>query len=478
MPSPAPRPWRARRRPPLVVESMERRELMAAKVHPAAVAKPQQPILVASLGDSLTDEYTFNGPATLAAQSAADTVTNYPANITTLNQGSARNWVSGLAALRGGQVSFGQFGTANRGGTRLQGFSQDWARSGAAAVGTDLMGGGTTFASQYSGVPSMALPGMLTQTANATGDVDPKAIKVVTIFIGTNDYRLGVASYAQTNGQYDVFTPSQSLTSPVNAGIEDAITAAIGKIRTTIPDAKIVVVTPQNLMNTPLFTQFYKSIPGLADKVTQSLTGLNDDVARIAKKQKLGYVSLQAMGTQMGVTPTVAGQAINLQGSGPDLDDAFVGDGFHFGTVMQGKIGQAIVKQINVLYGKNVISPIADPDIIQYARATQTSVAATATRSATDPTKATVTATVAPGVGNGSNPTGTVTFEAIVPGTITIPTQFGTVLGVVPVDATGHATLDVDAGVLNSATFYAVYGGDELHDSRVSNGLAPFTSFA
>ena len=100
------------------LEAMEDRTLLATS-----------PIRIGSLGDSLTDEYQFYPPDRTAAQ----------------------NWVEILSTLLPSQVSFGAFSTTSRGETRNQGYAQDWARSGATAVGLDVSGAGTTFANQYDG---------------------------------------------------------------------------------------------------------------------------------------------------------------------------------------------------------------------------------------------------------------------------------------------------------------------------------------
>ena len=111
---------------------------------------------IGSLGDSLTDEYQFYGP----------------------DRTAARNWVQILGTTRADQVDFGTFTTTDRGETRNQGYAQNWARSGAQAVGPDVSGANTYFTQQYQGGFTPGSPGLINQPGGLAN------VDVVTILIG------------------------------------------------------------------------------------------------------------------------------------------------------------------------------------------------------------------------------------------------------------------------------------------------------
>ena len=115
---------------------------------------------IGSLGDSLTDEYEFYGP----------------------DRTAARNWVQILGNTRAAEVDFGAFTTMDRGETRNQGYAQDWARSGAQAVGPDVSGANTFFTQQYLGGFEPGAPGLINQPGGLSN------VDVVTILIGANDF--------------------------------------------------------------------------------------------------------------------------------------------------------------------------------------------------------------------------------------------------------------------------------------------------
>ena len=123
------------------------------------------------------------------------------------------------------------------------------------------------------------------------------------------------------------------------------------------------------------------------------------------------------------------------------------------------------------MYRSNVIKPLSDDAIVQYAEAVQPSI--TLTESAPDAAQqVTLKATVTPGPGSTAAPTGTVTFEWVVPPTSGAGGVYSTALGVVPIDASGVATLDINPALYDHSTLYAVYNGDQFTDARVSTGLA------
>ena len=350
------------RRFPLELEAAERRVLLASALH--------HPLVIATLGDSLTDEYTFyRSPVVSASDSTA---AGQPLSSSdSVGLSSARNWVSNLAATRSTEVTFGASGAISRGEPRDQGFAEDWARLGATAGGL-----------------VQQETGLLTQTPANSGD-RPRDVAVVTIAIGTNDYSHSLNTYIASNARDDKFAPiGKNRISPVNTKVEGAIRTAVARIRHTIPLAKIVVATPLDLTATPYYEPIIQgeafTHPTIAGEMARSLQALNADLNQYAHAQGgVGLVNIQVLFHQRLAAAVIGGLPLDHQASGQDLNDAAV-DGLHPGTLLQGVLAQAIVRQVDTLFGRTVITPLTDADIVSYALATQSGV--TLTRPAGSPT--------------------------------------------------------------------------------------------
>ncbi len=456
------------------LEAVEARILLAA-------AAAGAPLLVATLGDSLTDEYSFYGPESATDLGIPPSLAGLvPANFNTIGRSSARNWVLNLATTRAAQVSFGSYTTANRNETRNQGFAEDWALSGATARGGNLDGTPTTFSEQLNGFPRQGLPGLLTQTT-ANSQHTPKDVNVVTILIGSNDYVRALAAYAQSLSLTDEFTrKTQGHANAVNTGIETSIRTALTQIHRKLPRAKVVIVTPPDITIAPVVDSVLAAgstvLPGLSQTITRSVAALDTDLARLTRQKHVGVVNTQSLFEKFHKHPTIDGVTVNLQASGQELTDGFVGDGFHPGTILQGVLAQAITAKINTLEGKKIITPLSDADIVHYAIASQPALslsAVIASDTGTTPNDLQLQAVVAPGLAGDPVPTGTVTFETLTPATATTPAAPGTVLGVATLDGTGVATLAVNASMLDLAPFYAVYSGDTTNNARLSAPAIP-----
>ncbi len=452
---------------------MERRALLAASL---------RPLVMAALGDSLTDEYSFYGPQAFPGSTGSSSLFPLPAPTFTVGRSSARNWVANLAATRSSQVTFGPYSVASRNQTRNQGFAEDWAVTGATATGGNAAGTGTTFRRQLSGFPSRKLPGLLTQSVANSG-YRPKDLNVVTIWVGSNDYVRALSNYASSLTQNDGFAATRGHPNRVNAGIESSIRSAVAAIHQKIPRVKIVIVTPADITTAPVVASALATgaslFPGLARTVSASVVALSADLAKFARQPGVGVVNTQALFNKFRAAPTIEGVTVNLQASGQNLTDGFIGDGFHPGTIVQGILTQAIVAQVDALYGQPVIAPLTDAEIVRYAVATQPTIAFSSTITP-DPTTGQnslrLQAVVTSGVGSTAIPTGTVSFETITPATTTSPARPGIILGTAPVDAMGRATLTASSSLLNLAPFYAVYNGDQATDARLSPASIPLVA--
>ena len=433
------------------------------------------PLVVAALGDSLTDEYSFYGPLPTPTSASAVPV---PANIYTIGRNSARNWDLTLAATRSNQLTFGDYSIADQGETRDQGFANNWARSGATAAGFNIGGSGTTFPQEYLGYlneftssTSVEQSGLLTQPG--ASDID-----VVTILIGANDYLRGFTNYAESFGQDDVFTPAvPNGLNPINAAVENAINEAVTHIQSALPKAKIVLITTPDITITPavqgVLAKFGPFLPKLGPLVTSSTAQLSNDLSAYAASKGIGLVNFGSLYQRFVTNPTVGGVTVNLASAGENLTDGFIGDGFHPGTIVQGILAQAIVSQIDAQYGSNVVTPLSDAEIASYAVATTPSVAFTNSRSIYSQSTVNLQALVRAGDGGLISPTGTVTFAYYIPATSTTPAMMGPTLGTVPINSAGVAYLNIDNGSFQAGAIVATYNGDQFNTVQSSVPSAP-----
>jgi hypothetical protein len=343
----------------------------------------QAPIRIGSLGDSVSDEYQFYAPYRTAAA----------------------NWVEILSALRPTQVTFGAFSTTTRGETRNQGYAQDWARSGASAVGPDVVGAHTTLIDQYNGYtkgnPPVTYPGLLTQPGGLSN------IDVATLLVGGNDYQAYLTKMlatiasttgaqlgaANTIGQF-LTTQLENLTGlfqEVGQGVFDALNA-ITKQDPTIP---IVVVSPPDLEYTPIAVT--------ANATLNSLLPNNQDALKTLLRTTAGLIDSTVEAIANGVkektdpnvrfvnldkyviTPIVTnpylggdsktGTYIDPTAAGPSYTDLFVGDSFHPGTVGQALLANEIGKAINsipsVMSSHAAIATLSTNEILACAQKTQ-----------------------------------------------------------------------------------------------------------
>jgi GDSL-like Lipase/Acylhydrolase len=334
------------------------------------------PIGIGSLGDSLTDEYQFYAPYRPAA----------------------RNWVDILSALRSNQVTFGAYTTTlARGETRNDGYAQDWARSGATAVGDDVVGAMTTLINQYDGgymnEPVSQPPGLLNQTMSNGQPNGLSNIDVATLLIGGNDYEsalkpvlaeIPTLSTGSTSikdfVEFQLLTAFGTIETDVTNGVENAVTA----ITKQDPNFPIVLVTPPN----PIFTPYVQGlINALPSDIGGALTyALNKTAGSIDSTLYAEYstptdpnlklVNLDKLFTTFINNPVIGGKNgtyIDPRVAGPSYTDLFVGDSFHPGTVGQALLANVIVGQIDTIpmFANRQITTLSDSEILAYAQKVQ-----------------------------------------------------------------------------------------------------------
>ncbi len=426
-----------RRRVRPSVESIECRTLLSA-----------QPLIIAALGDSLTDEYQFYGAATPAPPSfpalMSGEASTLPPEIYLTGRDAARNWVEQIGATLSSQLSFGNFTTSSRGMTRNQGYQENWAENGTTASGPDVSGTATTFAEEYNGIPPEfslgedPTPGLVTQTSPP--DIPIGQINVVTILIGANDYNAALSAYTEQSDKLDT-----SAFDTANTNIENGIASAITTIKAAAttagnPNLKFVIITTPDITVSPLIQdEAGSALPALKVIIGEKIDALDLNLATTyVGNPNVGLIDSTAIIDQFIADPVIDGVTVNMEGAGQDYTDGFIGDGFHPGTIVQGLITQAVVSKINAPRGAQVVTPVTDADIVNYAEASQPTITFSASASTTTFGQAiTFKADVTPATAGQAIPTGTVSFEVIIPATSDGPARPGVVLGTVPLNPTG-----------------------------------------
>jgi hypothetical protein len=506
---------RSRKLRPLV-EAVESRALLA-------------PLVVASLGDSVTDEYQFYGAESAAALpppgtssttattllGAGDEVGNLigllssdlstgtgapesgtvsvPPELFLTGRSAASNFVEELADLRSSQLSYGAFSTASRNATRDQGYQEDWALSGTTAAGFNYSGTGTNFAQEYEGYPYefqskpiVSQPGLVTQV---TPDIPISQINVVTILIGGNDYAQAAENYVTNKDTAPLVDTLPSGQVVLNDAIETSIASAISAIHTASPTTKIVLMTTPDITTTPLVSTIL-SAPIIKNFLAPNLeSNINTDAAALDTYLNATYgnmsgikvIDTQQLFANFSSHPVIDGVTVNMMGAGQDYTDAFAGDGFHPGTILQGILAQAVVSAINSFSPviTPAVTPISDAEIVNFAINSQPKVTLTSSAPTSSSGQSiTLSAQVTPATGSTGVPTGTVTFEELttyVPPPklafiqpFTIP---GTILGTVPLSSSGLATLKIPPLAAGTMKIAAVYSGDPSFEAVLSSPL-------
>ncbi len=434
------------------------------------------PIRIGSLGDSLTDEYQFYAPYRTAAQ----------------------NWPEILSALRPTQVSFGAFSTTTRGETRNQGYAQDWARSGATAIGDDVVGAGTTFANQYNGGDPAGAPGLLTQPGGLSN------IDVATILIGGNDYEQSLVNslnYIVTSNDVgtsvldvlgaQIIGDLQTIPQDVLIGAGTAVQA----IQAKEPNFPIVLVSTPDVGDTPLVIRANNVLNGFLPPADQNMLidGFHNVAASItmnlrqfaANTPGVHFVDLDSILSSFIANPVFDGVYIDPTGAGPNYNDLFVGDSFHPGTIGQGILANAIVNSIDTIF-PGAITPLSDNEILAYAKQVQP-VTQAALSSSTSSTTAGSPITFTAQVFSFPNINSTTTAEnfSTVPPTGTVAfydTAQNVLLGVVPLKPLGNGptytesvatftTSDLGTGFHHVV---AVYNGDTVYPVATAGNAVEF----
>ncbi len=264
------------------------------------------PITLGVMGDSLSDEYAYNG------------------------RGYASNWTEQLVNY--GSADLGALGSYAA--PRYQGYAYNWALSGATS-GSLLSDG------QASGLAAQ-IPGA--------------GIQYAVLAIGANDFAPGSSAY--TNIYNGTWTPTQ---------INNQISAVLSNISNAITPVaetgvKLVVATIPDYGATPYVQGVYTNgaqRQAVADVVAQ----VNDGIKALAQSDHLAVADLGALVTAMfgpdtspNTTIEIGGVTIQLNASTSSNPSTagFVSDGIHPNTTLQGVLANLFIQALDTGYGAGV----------------------------------------------------------------------------------------------------------------------------
>jgi hypothetical protein len=260
---------------------------------------------LAAIGDSLSDEYEEQ---------------NYGAY--------ARNWVELLVDQRG--VDFGPAAAGTWGEPRRTGYQDDWARYGADT--TDAIANGQ-------------VAGVLDGAAN-------RGVTHAVVFIGANNFGPGIDNTNTYNAIYNATWTAQQIADHIASSLDDIETivaplAAAG-IRTVVANGFDFGATPT--------VKFLFPDPVKRDRVSAAITTFAEGIEEIARRHRLVLVDTLAAGrTVFGTngaprsTLLVGNVSIQLGqfGFSSGSTVAFVGDGVHPHTVIQGLVANLVITALD-----------------------------------------------------------------------------------------------------------------------------------
>ena len=302
--------------------------LIASAIIPSSVSFAALDKLGA-MGDSLTDEYWDSG------------VSSY-----------ATNWVDQVVIFR--SIDMGptaaQAGVSSWGSPRNIGYEYNWALSGATSASLLADGQDTGLAAQVSsmGVSNAVL-------AIGGNDFNPTSTAYMAIYLGTWS-----AAEVQAYVNQTVSNIETALVTVKNAG------------------ASVVVANVIDPGLTPAVDAVYTSVAG-RQRVAAAVEGANNGLAALAQKYQVPVIDWYGFETaifgsnaSLRSTVLVGNVAINLRDidPGPPVSqpkNAFVSDGFHPNTAIQGILANLILQGFDSGYGDSV-TLFSDHEILSHAQ--------------------------------------------------------------------------------------------------------------
>jgi hypothetical protein len=276
----------------VICEPIEPRRLLAANIdvlHGIGV-----------LGDSYSDEYQF-----------------YPPDRTT-----SRNYVEALAKDRG--LNFGDFTASDRGDSRHQGFSFNWANDGDTT--TDML--------------NNQLPGLVAQVKSGQ-------VTTVFIFIGGDD----VLEALDSNN------PISTLQSALPAAISNFKTTAKA-ILSADKNVRLVVTTIPDVRKLPIVSSQLANVPDVyARQIGAGVNKYNTVIRNFAASHRHVALADAAKATQQLFSRkqlTIDDTTIDRTAAGDDIHDLVLADQIHAGTAAQGILANLYIKTMNRAFHTHV----------------------------------------------------------------------------------------------------------------------------
>jgi lysophospholipase L1-like esterase len=282
-----------------------------------------------AMGDSLTDEYWDSGVSTYA--------TNWP-DLVVLHRGVNM----GPAAA--------QAGTNTWGSPRNAGYKYNWALSGATSATLLSEGQATGLQGQA------ASDGVLTAVLEiGSNDFNPESSSAYL------DIYLGLWSSAQI----------QTYVSQTLANIE----TALATVRTA--GVSVVVANLLDPGSTPAVVSVFSNATD-RDRVAAAIQSVNTGLKNLAQKYQaplLDWYGLEKAilgpNTNLHSTLKLGDVNLNLRGSDPGPPDAvrtnaFVSDGFHPNTALQGIFANVVLQALDSGYGAG-LTLFSEQEILSYA---------------------------------------------------------------------------------------------------------------
>ncbi len=280
------------------------------------------------MGDSLSDEYAETGYGSYA-----------------------ENWVEQLELHAGIDLGPTASEAGEPGGSwgepRRSGYEYNWARSGASS--DTLLSGG-----QHSGV-----------AAQVVSD----GLEYAVLAIGANDFHPAGAAYINIyNGSWS----SGAIQSYVDQRLAN-INAALDVVLPT--GVELALVNAPDYGISPTVQSSYPD-PAKREQVRDVIAQMNEGILRIAQRRRLvlvdmagAIVAIFGPHASPNTTLSIGNVAIYLQQSdtsgGGNPTGAFVHDGVHPNTTLQGVIANAVMEALNIAYGAN-LSLFSEAEILAH----------------------------------------------------------------------------------------------------------------
>ena len=231
-----------------------------------------------------------------------------------------------------------------------------------------------TYQSEKLNVYDTAIAGAYTtdlgsEMAEAQPYVSSGAIKLEVLMMGANDVGNQYKTI-YTNAANHSYNPLNDPT--VQTFINNVVTNLTGAVTTTLSENGATHMVLATIPNLGLTTSYQGTYPNATQcaAVTEVIQAINTQIESLASHYDFPVVDLFGLGALATSPPKIAGNQM-LDAGGTSGKDAFLSDGFHPGTVLQGMIANAILMADKEAY-KDPVNYLSDQTIVKNAGLTAT----------------------------------------------------------------------------------------------------------